>query len=39
VGAWKCDLVKLTKRKPGKDYKVLNVTFNEEMEVPCNGLE
>lgn len=39
VGVWKCDLVKLTKRKPGKEYKVLNVTFNEDMEVPCNGLE
>lgn len=39
VGTWQCDLVKLTKRKPGKDFKELDVIFNENITTDYKGLK
>lgn len=39
VGQWAYDEVVIKDKAPkGKDYTVLNVTFNENMQVPCQGV-
>ena len=39
VGRWAYDEIIIKDKAPkGKDFKVLNVTFNERKEVPCEGV-